>query len=205
MVRRSALPLAVLSFVLCCRESDRSDVLESSSGGAPVEPTAAQLFAVHCALCHGIDAEGGELGPQIRNPVDGLASWVIRNGRDDMPFAMRMAPLPVEVVSDDELAAILEHLESFEIPSDGEGLYLRFCGNCHGADGLGGRVGVDVVHEAAEDVDEIVEAVRDGAGGTDLGARTEYMPAWSADAITDDEIAAIAAWLATLPPTRGDD
>jgi mono/diheme cytochrome c family protein len=182
---------------------DASD--ESTSTGAPPAMLdGEQLFAAHCSACHGVDAGGGELAPQIRNPVVGFATWVVRHGRDDMPFEGPMSPIVVEVLPDEDLAKIIAHLRGFAVPDDGEGLYLRFCGNCHGADAWGGRVGVDLTHEASEGVEEFLEIVREGHGGADYGARTEYMPAWPADEITDDDVAAIVAWLQTVAPGPGE-
>ena len=85
----------------------------------------------------------------------------------------------------------------------GSALYVRFCGNCHGADARGGRVGKDLLHELHEGAEEFVEKVREGEGGVDYGARTEYMPSWPSNEISDADIEAIVVYLSGLPGGGG--
>lgn len=57
-----------------------------------------------------------------------------------------------------------------------------------------GRVGKNIVRA----VNELSLIVRSGHGGTRYGARTSYMPSWSATDLTDAEVSAIRAHVGTL-------
>lgn len=170
---------------------------------APVQqPDPAEAFLANCASCHGDSGEGTGAGPQIQSPVRGYATYVIRNGRGrEMGYADAMTPWDQTLLTDAQLAQILDMLSAAPKPTTGEGLYTRFCGNCHGANAQGGRVGKDITGET----DEIGEAVREGHHVGDYSDREEYMPAWSANEITTAELAQIRAYLETLPPGPGDD
>jgi len=57
----------------------------------------AKLFELHCAECHGLDADGGKKGPSLRaEPVQqvtpGALFWVLTNGvvRKGMPVWSRL-------------------------------------------------------------------------------------------------------------------
>ncbi|NVB79363.1 MAG: c-type cytochrome [Kofleriaceae bacterium] len=177
---------------------DPSD--DDGSGGEEV--SGEELFRENCAMCHGADGGGSMDGPQILSPVKPFATYTVRTGRDkQMGFRDAMPAFGDDVLSDAELSRVLDFLAAAPKPSTGEGLYVRFCGNCHGANAQGGRVGQDVTHE----LDEVSEKVREGHGGTNYGARTKYMPSWTSAELTDAEVDLIAAYLATLPPGPGDD
>jgi ubiquinol-cytochrome c reductase cytochrome c subunit len=167
-----------------------------SSPDAGTEAPSPQLFADNCAQCHGSGGDGTVDAPQIRNPVHAYATYWIRNGRDpsQMGFADTMPSFTETDLPD--LTPIFAWLDRTPRPTDGQGLFLRFCGNCHGADATGGRVGEDI---AGEESDDVAEKVREGHGGTSYAERTKYMPAWSTSDLTETEVTAIAAYLATLP------
>jgi mono/diheme cytochrome c family protein len=177
-----------------------ADTGADTTGDAPGEQDGATLFATHCASCHGADAEGTTLAPSNRNPNAGYAMWIVRNGRDDLPFDLAMPIFTADTLSDPQLEAIIDHLRAFSKPTDGEGLFLRFCANCHGPDGWGGRVGIDVTNELAEKGEaEVREQIREGDGGTSYELRTEFMPAFPDSELTDAEVALVIAYIATLP------
>jgi mono/diheme cytochrome c family protein len=57
----------------------------------------AKLFQLHCAECHGADADGGKKGPSLRAPevqqvTPGTLFWVLTNGvvRKGMPVWSRL-------------------------------------------------------------------------------------------------------------------
>jgi mono/diheme cytochrome c family protein len=165
-------------------------------------PGPLETFRENCAQCHGTGGAGGAKGPQILNPVNAYATYVVRNGRGiEMGFADEMPMVPTYQISDADLQAILTMLGEATKPTTGEGLYVRFCGNCHGADAWGGRVGKGLTDE----LDELREAVRDGHGGSRFGERDEYMPAWTSSALANPDIALIEAYLPSLPPGPDDD
>ncbi len=67
----------------------------------------------------------------------------------------------------------------------GEGLYMRYCANCHGEDTLGGNFAPDISDvEMASDIEDAIRGV-------------EVMSGLSGQLNTDD-IEDIAAWLSTL-------
>jgi mono/diheme cytochrome c family protein len=169
--------------------TDNNDLVD------PNRPTdGASLFELECASCHG-DGSGTEFGPTILNPVPGFATFVVRKGRNEMGYAGGgMAPFDQTALKDPELAAIISYLGEAVKPTTGEGLYTRFCVNCHGADGKSGRVRKNIVGE----IGEIAEKIRQGNGGTNYGARTSYMPRWTAAEITDAEIALLRTYILSL-------
>ena len=174
-------------------ESDESGT--TTSDETPV--SGIELFLGMCAPCHGAEGEGGPLAYELQHPNRAHATWVVRNGRPGLEFpGSQMAAYSPEVVSDEQLEEIFDYLDSFPQPTTGEALYLDYCGNCHGADPrTGGAVDKDPLDDGP---DEILEQVREGDGGTDYGNRGEYMPAFSADRLSDAEVQAIIDWLVSL-------
>jgi mono/diheme cytochrome c family protein len=157
-----------------------------------------ELFADNCARCHGATGDGAVDGPQLRNPVRGYATYVIRTGRiDEMGFGQDMPSFDEDVLPD--LEPIFLWLERPPHPTDGATLYTRYCANCHGADALGGRVGEDIAGEA----DDVGEKVREGHGGTHYADRTEYMPRWTSSELSNADVAAIESYLGGMS-TGGD-
>ena len=181
----------------------------AADDGGPAAPEeelgGAALFEQRCASCHGSDGGGSEIGPQIKSPVVGYAAYVVRHGRDDMPFADAMPVFDEASLATAELDRILEHLRSFPKPEDGRGLYERYCGNCHGEGARGGRVEKDLTEEAQEEPEDLLEKVREGEGGTSYGEREEYMPAWAKDELSDADVAAIVAYVQGLPREGDED
>lgn len=169
---------------------------------APIqEPDPIDVFRESCASCHGDDGAGTPAGPQILSPVRGFATHVIRHGRGrELGYADEMPAWDTTLISDAQLTSILDVLSAAPKPTTGQGLYGRFCGNCHGGDAQGGRVGKDITRET----DEIHEAVREGHHVGQY-ADDEYMPAWSDAELTRAEVTLIAQYLATLPPGPADD
>lgn len=168
-----------------------------SEGAETGEPaTGEQLYLQLCAACHGADAMGTALGYELRHPPRAFATWVVRNGRPGVEFpTSMMAAYPPEVLSDAELESIFDFLDSLPQPATPEGLYLDYCGNCHGPDALGGVVGKNIGDK--EDGD-IHEKVREGENTGDPGARALYMPRFDTATLDDAEIDAIAEFIAGL-------
>jgi ubiquinol-cytochrome c reductase cytochrome c subunit len=182
--------------------SDDAGGAGGAGGGAPPQPLDwRQTFATVCASCHGMAGEGTESAPPIQRPVPGFARYVIRNGRAPTGYPAAMPSFSADALSDADLDSLVDWLGSFPKPADGEGLYRMFCGNCHGPGGSGGRVRERITDE----LDEVREQVRDGEGGTRYADRTEYMPSWSRDELTDGEVDRIVEYLGGQPGGGGDD
>jgi mono/diheme cytochrome c family protein len=195
--------LALLAFALAACGTEYQPP-GHGSGSTPTS-NAVEKYMENCSSCHGEHGEGTTDGPQIQNPVRDYATYVIRHGRAvQMPNMGYMDPMPAhdaEVVSDADIAGILDYLSMPAHPTDGMGLYLRFCGNCHGPDGSGGRA-----HESVGDeVDEALEKVRSGKSLGNFGAATKYMPKWGTSELSNAEVELIVSWLTGQPGGGGDD
>lgn len=187
-------------------DGSESGASDGADTGEPTEPDGAALFVTHCASCHGADAMGTTLAPTNRNPDVGYATFVVRNGRDDLPFDLAMPAFADAQLSDEEVAAIVLHLRTFDNPTTGEALFVEACANCHGADAQGGRVGKDITHEVLEDgFADVLERVREGEGGTNYAARTLFMRAWPAADLSDAEVQMIVDHILGLPLGPDDD
>jgi mono/diheme cytochrome c family protein len=166
---------------------DSPNGTDSLNGGDP--------FAA-CAVCHGPTGEGTALGYEIRHPARPYAAWVVRHGRTGGEFpGSAMVPYAPSTVTDAQLSSIFDYLDGFPQPTTGEGLYLDYCRNCHGTNARGGVTGVDISDKEYQDV---LEKVREGEGGNNYANRAEYMPGFSADALSDAEVRAIAEYIGTL-------
>ena len=152
-----------------------------------------EYYARVCASCHGKAGEGNWRGPEIRNPVSGYSTWVVRNGRVTQPlYELDMPKYDADSLSEEQWQEILTWLQSAEKPFAGKDLYNRFCSTCHGFDGTGGPSQEDIT---GEDIDEFFGKIREGEGGTRYAARRDYMPSRSRSQITDAEIRRIAEWI----------
>ncbi|MCB0712015.1 MAG: c-type cytochrome [Ignavibacteriae bacterium] len=149
-----------------------------------------------CASCHGLEGEGSTRGPEIRNPVAGFATYVIRNGRPGEPWYTREMPrYDTDSLSNTQLNEIIAWLRNAVKPTDAGSLFNRFCANCHGTDARGGPVGESIRSKTGE----FLEKVREGEGGTNYSRRTKYMPSWSTSELTNDEVSKMAAYVRSLP------
>lgn len=174
-------------------------------GDDPQHAEGEAVYRESCMQCHGDTGEGSVKGPQILSPVIPYATYVTRTGRaQEMGYADAMPAFAGEL-GDEEISAVLAWLSLPPKPTDGAGLYTRFCGNCHGADAFGGRVGEDLTGEVGEGAGEVMEKVREGHGGTSYGNRTKYMPSWSVAELTNAEVASITSYIALLPPNPNGD
>jgi mono/diheme cytochrome c family protein len=168
----------------------------ASGGGSPNGGDPAGNAFAQCAVCHGPTGEGTALGYEIRHPVRPYAAWVVRHGRTGGEFpGSAMLAYGATVVSDGQLSSIFDYLDAFPQPTDGQGLYLDYCRNCHGTDARGGVTGVDI---SDKEYNDALEKVRVGEGGTDYGSRDMYMPAFPASRLSDADVRAIADYIGTL-------
>lgn len=121
---------------------------------------------------------------------------VVRNGRDEHTSSAGMSPISEASLSDAQLEKIFDSLHA----TSGVELYTRFCGNCHGLGGAGGRSDEELPEKARDEPEEIDEAVREGHGRTKYSDAEEYMPAWRSNELTPSQVQAITDDLRALPP-----
>ena len=132
--------------------------------------------------------------PEIQHPVRDYATWVVRHGRAETTY-----PKPMEIVgpnelSDADLMLIWDYLDKPPQPTTAQGLYLDYCGNCHGADGLGGPTTRNITME----LDKLKDNVRSGTHPGEFDMRKEYMPAFSTTRLSDAEVQMIYDYVESL-------
>lgn len=194
MMRKWSIAALMLALGTMAGCDDGGDDDGADMGAAMAE--APMAYNQICSSCHGPDGEGTSLGPDIRNPADwGYGAYVVRNGRGEMDeFASPMSAYSADIIDDVTLDEVWTWLGAAAKPADGAGLFARFCANCHDADGSGGRA----EHAVGIDQAEIRASVREGNGGENYGASTEFMPAFGTDLITDAELDLIVEHIGTL-------
>jgi cytochrome c oxidase cbb3-type subunit 3 len=118
--------------------------------GHAEEPDGAELFRQHCAVCHGVEGDGG-----VGIPLD-LPDFLAVASDDYLRLTLRLGRpgrvMPAFTSFDDEqIDAIVAHIRSWSDqpapqydrsvlggdPQRGERLYGRHCVGCHGDDGQG--------------------------------------------------------------------
>jgi mono/diheme cytochrome c family protein len=167
----------------------------NGAGMGPVSDAPPDLYAYYCSGCHGVQGAGMETyGPETQHPVHDYSLWVVRNGLPGEGYRDPMEPLEASVLSDAALESIFDWLDEPPQPTTGEGLYLDYCGNCHGADGKGGPTMRPILQELAE----IEPLVRQGAHLGEFAMRREYMPAWNTMQLSDAEVDLIYAYVESL-------
>ena len=166
-----------------------------TSATGPQPSAAAMFFKTSCAECHGDAGEGTKLGPELQHPVRDFATWVIRTGRQHPVYPKPMKAVSEAVLNADLLGGIFAMLDAVPKPKDGKGLYLDYCGNCHGADGKGTLVKHPLGMKSATD---FINNVRKGHHQGEFVKRTSYMPKWSAAQLSDAEIRLMQTYVAGL-------
>lgn len=162
------------------------------------------LYLESCAACHGPGGAGSANGPPLIGVGAASADFMLRTGR--MPLAAPGAPMVSRdpVFSEEQIRALVEYVASLgggpAIPNvqvtgadlaRGRDLFISSCAACHGPAGSGDSVGGGFVAPPLLDDEplQIGEAIRTGPGA---------MPPFSAGQISDEELNAIAAYLAYL-------
>ncbi len=169
----------------------------------PTEPVemlseAVQFYMDFCARCHGDSGEGvDEKGPAIEHPVREFGEYLVRNGRSHEDYMEDMPAMDENVVSTELLNEIWDYLDEPEKPTDGEGLYVDYCKNCHGDDGNAvPNHGIGGAMKAT--ASEYIMNARRGHHGGEFDNRGGYMPAYDEQTLSDDELTLIAEYVASL-------
>ncbi len=164
---------------------------------APANPDGKVIYAQECAGCHGKDGKGlRRRGFQLRYKDDGYSTFQTRTGRSLYAFSDSPNGMPAFTdaqVSDTHLNEMWDWLNSLPNESTDEGLYLQFCGNCHGVDGRAIEVERNI--DGATDFNG---DVRNGHNAGQYDARTRFMSKWDASQISDQELSQITSHVSQL-------
>jgi mono/diheme cytochrome c family protein len=160
--------------------SDHPRYMDTTSGDAA---TGGEIFAVHCAGCHGDDGSGGA-GESIRGESTREIAEALSEGEEegDMPA------FPDLVDSAADIAAFLNSSttggttggDTGGTTLDGAALFTSSCGGCHTGNGLGSGSFRDVTGATTQQISSAIASVGMMSGLASL---------------TTDQIAAIAAVL----------
>lgn len=78
------------------------------------------IFKAKCSACHGAEGQGSAMAPAFQankfvadSPASDIAE-VIKNGRaaDAKKYKQFPLPMPKQTLSDEEIAAVIEHIKS---------------------------------------------------------------------------------------------
>lgn len=168
---------------------------------------ARNLFANHCATCHGSDARGA---PGFPNLTDG--DWLYGGGEETVTATIahgRQGVMPPwgEVLGEqgvEELVAYVLRLAGQEVPQDladaGGAKFAMYCVGCHGADGRGLQaVGGPNLTDDIWLYGGTAEAIRDGIAG----GRNNRMPG-QLEPLGADRVRLLAAYVLSLAPPQPD-
>jgi len=179
-----------------------SYVVLSGADAAPNPmPAPAAWVSATCSTCHQANGEGfASLAPEVRHTPVSYATWVVRHGRVFNGVQTSMVafpttttdPVKMPAISDADLTAVLAWLDSMPKPTTPKGLYLDYCGNCHGpTDGTGGIVPVKITNETIMAVNQKVRV----GEGMDPSMRNGFMPPEDMTALTDAELGMIQQYI----------
>ena len=174
-------------------------LLSATDAVAGPTPAPAAWASAGCNVCHGTVGQGVmSLAPEIRHVPAAYAQQVVRKGRffngvqtGMVAFPMTSADPTVLPITDADLTAVISWLDGQPKPTTGQGLFLDFCGNCHGKDGTGG---IQPVKVTGETIVAVNQKVRVGEG-MDITMRNAFMPPEDATALTDAELALIEQFI----------
>lgn len=175
-------------------------VLTGADAAPNPMPAPAAWTSATCSTCHGPNAEGTVIAPEIRHTPATYAKWVVRNGQKFMGQptsmvafpAMSADPTKMPAISDADLDAVVNWLATMPKPTTGPSLYKDFCGNCHGPmQPTGGNIPISIANET---IMEVNQKVRMGEG-SDPSMRNLYMPPHTAVELTDAELTLIEQFI----------
>jgi len=173
------------------------------------------LFAVNCASCHGLNAEGlaQQGAPNLTNVGAAAVDFQVRTGRMPMANPLGQAPAGKNIFTDDEIAALAAYVASLGVgpaipdesqydPSSvsaegvarGGDLFRTNCSACHNFKGAGGALPNGAVAPSIENTkpEQVWEALRTGPG---------QMPVFAAGAIPDEDVKSIIAYIKQVNAT----
>jgi len=217
---RAARPvlLALSLFLVGAVYAAVAPATTSSADGAADAQLIAQgkdLFAVNCASCHGLNAEGlaQQGAPALTNVGAAAVDFQVRTGRMPMGNPYAQAEGKQNTFTDDEINALATYVGSLgsgpKVPGEdqynpdglsaedvarGGDLFRTNCSACHNFKGAGGALPNGFVAPSIEKTDpaQIWEAMRTGPG---------QMPVFAAGAIPDEDVKKVIAYVQQVNAT----
>lgn len=171
----------------------------ASGGGGRGE----ELFRQNCASCHGQQGQGAQRGPSLVGVGPASVDFQLSTGRMPIPDEIQQPRHGEPVFSADEIAALVEHVNSFggggpQIPrvapgslTAGRELYAANCAPCHGAGGSGAPLTNGWIAPPLYDATsvQVAEAIRVGPG---------LMPVFPSQVLTDEQVNDLATYVRRL-------
>jgi ubiquinol-cytochrome c reductase cytochrome c subunit len=163
-----------------------------------------ELFLTGCSTCHGVDARGTDVAPDLRGVGAASADFQLSTGRMPDTDPDRQPEAKPPAYSRDEIDDLVAYVASLgagppipdveEPPGDlqeGALLYLQICAACHSAAGNGGALslGNDAPTLHGATAVEIAEAIRTGPSN---------MPVFGPDTLTDRQVNSIVEYVEYL-------
>ena len=167
----------------------------------------AAVFRTFCAQCHGSGANGTKGFPSLIDDdwlwggtIEDIYTTISHGIRFYEDEDTRDSEMPAwgEVLSDDELAAVVQYVLKISggeadagLAEQGAQVFADNCASCHGDDGKGMReLGApnltDAIWLYGGDAESITETVKNGRKGV--------MPAW-AGRLSESQIRQVATWV----------
>ena len=174
----------------------------ATAGGQEQAPDGESLYLEGCSSCHGAEGEGVDgRGPSLEGAGEAAAYYYLSTGRMPLSNTGEQPRRKEPAYEGEALEALVDHVASLgdgpELPdvevagadlAHGGELYRENCQACHSASGAGGALSYG---RAAPQLSpatplQVGAAVRSGPG---------QMPVFGADALTDDEVDDVAAYV----------
>ncbi len=168
------------------------------------------VFRAQCSQCHGSGAAGAVGYPNLLDDdwlwggdVESIAYTVNHGIRNDSDLDARFSQMPAfaDILSRDEIKAVVEHVISLsspdvdaELAGAGTTLYADNCASCHGDQAMGDReIGAPNLSDAiwlyGGDRDAITQSVK--------YARYGVMPAWG-PRLAPEDVQAVSVYVHSL-------
>lgn len=179
---------------------------------APPPPHIAQTYLADCAMCHGRFGEGTVRAPSLQGVGAAYVDYMLSTGRMPLKAGQDPTKRHTPSYSPEVIAQLVDYVASFapggfpvpkpdvagaDVANGGE-LYRLNCAACHQSVGSGGALldrEAPPLHSAT--AVQVAEAVRVGPG---------QMPAFGTAALSDSDVADVAAYVTTVlhnPKDRG--
>lgn len=206
MSRRVGVPLLGMTVLATCLAIGFVGIRDARAGGADPNAVARgrELFLTGCSSCHGVDARGTDVAPDLHGVGAAAADFQLTTGRmpdtdpDRQPESKPPAYPPDEI--DDLVAYVASLGNGPPIPKvhdpkgdlqEGGQLYLQICAACHSAAGNGGALSLGndapTLHGATSV--QIAEAIRTGPSN---------MPVFGPDTLTNQQVNSIVRYVEYL-------